>query len=59
MVKEWACEIDVSFTQFGVEAETKEEFVEQIKELFMEEYNLELKDHEIKNIQEIQEVKDD
>ena len=55
MVKEWACEIDVSFTQFGVEAETKEEFVEQIKELFMEEYNLNIKDREIKNIQEIKE----
>ena len=53
MVKEWACEIDVSFTQFGIEAETKEEFIQKTKELFLEEYNIELVGSEITNIQEI------
>ena len=53
MVKEWTCEIEIKFNQFGIEAETKEEFTNQIKELFEDEYNLDLKDHEIKNIQEI------
>ena len=52
-VKEWACEIEINFNQFGIEAETKEEFIQKTKELFLEEYNLDLKDHEIKNIQEI------
>ena len=52
-IKQWACEINLSFTQYGIEAETQEAFVEQVKELFLEEYNLDLKDHEIKNIQEI------
>ena len=52
-LNEWSCEIEVKFTQFGIEAETKEEFIQKIKDLFLEEHNLELKDHEIKNIQEM------
>ena len=50
-VKALACEIEIYFNQFGIEAETKEEFIQKTKELFLEEYNLDLKDHEIKNIQ--------
>ncbi len=52
-VKEWACEIEVNFNHHGMEAETEEDFVELIKDFYREEYNLLLKDHEIKNIQEI------
>ena len=56
MPKQWMCEIKIEIDQFGVEAETKEEFIQKTKELFLEEYNLALKDHEIKNIQEIIDV---
>ena len=52
-LKEWSCEIEVNFTQHGIEAESKEDFVELIKDIYKEEYNLDLKDHEIKNIQVI------
>ena len=49
-LNEWSCEIQVNFTHQGIEAETKEDFLESIKDIYKEEYNLELKDHEIKNI---------
>tara|TARA_R100000687_G_C6428483_1_gene154494 strand:+ start:1021 stop:1191 length:171 start_codon:yes stop_codon:yes gene_type:complete len=52
-IKEWACEIEINFNQFGIEAETKEEFIQKTKELFREEYNIYLNDSEITNIQEI------
>ena len=52
-LKEWSCEIEVNFTQHGIEAKSKEDFVELIKDIYKEEYNLELKDHEIKSIQVI------
>ena len=52
-VKEWACAVEITINQFGIEAETKEEFIQKTKDLFLEEHNLELKDHEIKNIQEM------
>ena len=54
-IKEWACEIEINFNQFGIEAETKEEFIQKTKELFLEEYNIELVGSEITNIQEIKE----
>lgn len=52
-LKEWSCEIEVKFTQYGIEAKSKEDFVKLLKDNFKEEYNLDLKDHEIKNIQEM------
>jgi len=55
MTKEWMCDIEIRFNWFGIEAETKEEFVKRIKEIFKEDYNLELDGSEIKNIQEITE----
>ena len=57
-VKEWACEIEINFNHHGMEAETEEDFVELIKDFYREEYNLLLKDHEIKNIkQSLQKLK--
>ena len=53
VLKEWSCEIEVHFTHHGIEAKSKEDFIESIKDIYIEEYNLDLKDHEIKNIQEI------
>ena len=55
MTKEWMCDIEIRCNWFGIEAETKEEFVKRIKEIFKEDYNLELEGSEIKNIQEITE----
>ena len=55
MLKEWSCEIEVNFDHHGMEAETEEDFVELIKDFYREEYNLLLKDHEIKNIKQLPE----
>jgi len=52
-IKQWACEIEINFNQFGIEAETEKEFIQKTKELFLEEYNIELVCSEITNIQEI------
>ena len=52
-LKEWSCEIEVNFTQHGIEAKSKEDFVELIKDIYKEEYNFELNDHEINIIQVI------
>ena len=30
-MKEWACQINLSINQFGIEAETEEDFIEAIK----------------------------
>ena len=53
--KQWMCLIKIEIEQFGIEAETKEEFIQITKELFLEEYNIELADSEIKRVQEITE----
>ena len=53
--KQWMCLIRIEIEQFGVEAETKEEFIQITKELLLEEYNIELDDSEIKRIEEITE----
>ena len=52
-MKEWACQINLSINQFGIEAETEEDFIEAIKDMFMEEYNIVLNDNEITNIKQI------
>ena len=53
--KQWMCLIRIEIEQFGVEAESREEFIQITKELFLEEYNIELDDSEIKRIEEITE----
>ena len=50
MLKEWMCQVNISFTQVGIEAETKEDSIEVIKNMFMEEYNIVLNDDEITNV---------
>jgi len=52
-MKEWACQINLSINQFGIEAETEEDFIEAIKDMFMEEYNIVLNDNEITNVKQI------
>ena len=53
--KQWMCLVRIEIEQFGVEAKTKEEFIRITKELFLQEYNIELDDSEIKRVQEIAE----
>ena len=53
--KQWMCLIRIEIAEFGIEAESKEEFIRITKELFLEEYNIELDDSEIKRVQEITE----
>ena len=52
-MKEWACQINLSINQFGIEAETEEDFIEAIKDMFMEVYNIVLNDNEITNVKQI------
>jgi len=53
-VKRWLCEVHIVWDEFGVEAETKGELIEKIRESFIKErHHLELNDTNIKNIQEI------
>ena len=49
--KEWLCEIKLSFAESGY-GETEEEFIQSVKDNFSEEYNIELTDKDIVNIQE-------
>ena len=49
--KEYFCEIKLSFAESGY-GETKEEFIQNVKDNFSEEYNIELTDKDIVNIQE-------
>ena len=55
MPKQWMCLVRIEIEQFGIEAETREEFIQITKELFLEEYNIELDDSEIKKIEEVTE----
>tara|TARA_R100001594_G_scaffold115623_1_gene150502 strand:+ start:634 stop:804 length:171 start_codon:yes stop_codon:yes gene_type:complete len=52
--KEWFCEIKLSFAinNYG---ETKKEFIQNVKDNFYEEHNIELTDKEIVNIEDIHE----
>lgn len=49
--KTWSSVITYSVFDMGRECETKEEYIESIKETFREEHNIELKDNEITEIE--------
>jgi len=49
--KEWYCDINLKFSQIG-SAESKEEFVDRVKETFKDEFDLDITNKEIANIQE-------
>ena len=48
--KTYYCDIDISFGGNSFEAKSKEEYIKKVKDNFKEEFNIDLKDHEIKNI---------
>lgn len=45
--------VRIEFDNSGIEAETKEDFIQKLKDSFMEEFNLDLQDKEIIEIEEI------
>ena len=49
-MKEYYADVRVSWGT-GFEAEDKEDFIIKLKEQFKEDYNIELKDNEIHNVQ--------
>ena len=56
-MKEYTSNIVITFSINNLEAENKYDYIEKLKEQFNEFHGIELKDHEIQDIQEI-EIKD-
>ena len=56
-VKEWEYDIEVTWSGEGLEADSNADLIEVIKEVWMEEHNIELRDEEIKNIKEVSNAK--
>ena len=46
--KTYYCEVDIKFGGNSFEAKSKEEYIKKVKNSFKEEFNIELKDNEIK-----------
>ena len=57
-MKIWSGVITYSVLDMGRECETKEEYIELVKEYFREEHNLEILENEISDI-EFEETEDD
>ena len=57
-MKTWSSLITYSVLDMGRECETKEEYIEMVKEYFKEEHNLEILENEISDI-EYEENEDD
>jgi len=47
--KDWYCDVKVKWTQHG-SANTKEEFIESVKDTFYEEFAIRITDDEISNV---------
>ena len=50
-MKTWSSVITYSVLDMGRECETKEEYIEMVKDYFREEHNLEILDSEISDIE--------
>ena len=50
-MKSWTSTITYSVLDMGRECETKEEYIESVKQSFWEEHGIELQDNEILNIE--------
>ena len=50
-MKSWTSTITYSVFDIGRECETKEEYIEWVKQSFWEEHGIELQDNEISNIE--------
>ena len=51
-MKEFTSTVTLTFEINNLEAFDKEEYIERLKEQYIELYDLEIKDHEISNIEE-------
>ena len=51
-MKEFTSTVTLTFEINNLEAFDKEEYIERLKEQYIELYDLEIKDHEITNIEE-------
>jgi len=51
---EWSYDIGVKISGSGIEADTKEEAIQKIKDQFKEENNMDLTDDEISNVEEFE-----
>ena len=52
-MKEFTSTVTLTFEINNLEAVDKEEYIERLKEQYIELYDLEIKDHEISNIEEV------
>ena len=52
MTKEFTSTVTLTFDINNIEAINKNDYIEALKELYLDSYNVHLKDHEISNIQE-------
>ncbi len=53
MSKEFESKVTLVFEGNSIEADSKEEYLEKLKELFYDEFNIELRDSEITEIMEV------
>lgn len=53
MSREFECVVKVEWEGNNLEAETKEEYIEKLKEVFYEAYNIDLMESEILEIKEV------
>ena len=51
-MKEFTSTVTLTFEINSLEAVDKNDYIEALKELYLDSYNLEIKDHEITNIEE-------
>jgi hypothetical protein len=53
-IKEFACVVSVQFYGNNLEAENESDYIAKVKALFQEEYNINLSDDEIGEIEEME-----
>ena len=51
-MKEFTSTVTLTFDINNIEAINKNDYIEALKELYLDSYNLEIKEHEITNIEE-------
>ena len=52
-MKEFVCDVKIIFSGNNFECENKQEYIDRVKNQFLEEFNLHLSNDEIINIEEI------
>ena len=52
-MKEFTSTVTLTFDINNIQAINKNDYIEALKELYLDSYNLEIKDHEISNIVEV------